>query len=644
MAYQAPLHLYSLPQEVLETLVPRNLVAQHTPVSKPTDPQGLEVETSTGPRSCVLCLCSFSSVEEQRAHFRSDWHRYNVKARLKGGNPVTEQDFGELMDGLEDSLSGSASSDEDEGSNDSDTVNTLVKRVKRLNRSPSPSPEAGRGPQTALAWFHCPPSTQYGIYKAVLPSGTDSSDYISELRELQKRETHGRLWAIFMVAGGHFAGAVVRVSKPSVEEEEVKSKKPKKPKPEVEILKHKTFHRYTTRRKQGGSQSTNDNAKGNAKSAGAQLRRYGEQALRDDIRNLIGDWADDINMCERVWIRANTSNRRIFLDYEDSVLTKGDERLRTFPFPTRRPTQSEISRCLQELTRVKVSHFTEEELKEQDDAYIASLPKPRPVISQSQPAEVEKPKPKTISKEEEILREKWSRLLEMVTKGRLEPLTQFWEREGAELGGVDVRIPDWTGERRATLLQVASASGQEAVTQWLLEEARANPTIPVPDPKAGDVDFDEAGHGPDAEKSHPKGVRRAAYDLARIKGVRDVFRRCAGTHPDWWDWFGAGRVPSALSKEMEDGRDEKKKVRRKGLKDRVREREAKEREKDESYLEEEPNEPVVHPLLKQESRASQKLGGNSGSTNGIAGLTPEMRARVERERRARAAEARVKVG
>jgi len=35
------------------------------------------------------------------------------------------------------------------------------------------------------------------------------------------------------------------------------------------------------RRKQGGSQSLNDNAKGPAKSAGALLRRYGEQALRD---------------------------------------------------------------------------------------------------------------------------------------------------------------------------------------------------------------------------------------------------------------------------------------------------------------------------------------------------------------------------
>ena len=35
------------------------------------------------------------------------------------------------------------------------------------------------------------------------------------------------------------------------------------------------------RRKQGGSQSVNDNAKGAAVSAGAMLRRYGEQALRD---------------------------------------------------------------------------------------------------------------------------------------------------------------------------------------------------------------------------------------------------------------------------------------------------------------------------------------------------------------------------
>jgi hypothetical protein len=56
-----------------------------------------------------------------------------------------------------------------------------------------------------------------------------------------------------------------------------------------------------------------------------------------DIRNLLLEWDEDINDCERIWIRASGSNRKIFMDYEGAVIPKGDERLRTFPFPTRRP-------------------------------------------------------------------------------------------------------------------------------------------------------------------------------------------------------------------------------------------------------------------------------------------------------------------
>jgi hypothetical protein len=54
---------------------------------------------------------------------------------------------------------------------------------------------------------------------------------------------------MFMVAGGHFAGAIVRVSREPEEEdneEPHKKKKPKKPKQDTEVLKHKTFHRYTS--------------------------------------------------------------------------------------------------------------------------------------------------------------------------------------------------------------------------------------------------------------------------------------------------------------------------------------------------------------------------------------------------------------
>lgn len=56
-----------------------------------------------------------------------------------------------------------------------------------------------------------------------------------------------------------------------------------------------------------------------------------------DIRNLIEEWADDISESERIWLRASGSNRKIFIDYDGAAISKGDDRLRTFPFPTRRP-------------------------------------------------------------------------------------------------------------------------------------------------------------------------------------------------------------------------------------------------------------------------------------------------------------------
>lgn len=250
-----------------------------------------------------------------------------------------------------------------------------------------------------------------------------------------------------------------------------------------------------------------------------------------------------------------------------------------------------------------------------------------------------------LTKEEEALREKWTRLLEMVHKNRLEPLKAFLEREKAALGGVDAPIPDWTSETRATLLQLAVHDGHEEMVRLLLEDARADPTIAVPLAKSGDEDEDE-NNASDTSNAPPRpaGARRAAYDLARTKAMRDVFRRCAAVHPEWWDWLGAGRVPSVLSEEKEREQEEKKKVRRKGLKDRVREREAREREK----VKDRPETPppaVAEPVVRTSHivpSTSRKLGGGSGATEGVAGLTPEMRAKVERERRARAAEARMK--
>jgi hypothetical protein len=74
--------------------------------------------------------------------------------------------------------------------------------------------------------------------------------YVDELKSMQTGGgPEGRKWAMFMTAGGHFAGAVVRVSKPEFDEDDLKSakqKRLKRPKPDTEVLLHKTFHRYTS--------------------------------------------------------------------------------------------------------------------------------------------------------------------------------------------------------------------------------------------------------------------------------------------------------------------------------------------------------------------------------------------------------------
>jgi len=151
-----------------------------------------------------------------------------------------------ICTGLEDSLSGSESSDEDE--DDSDTVNTLLNKTKRLaNRSPSPKSSPRNAPRTALSWFHSPPSTQIGIYRSILPLQTEADAYIKELRMMQSPVPEGRTWAMFMIAGGHFAGAVVRVGRTDDGDTDSENKKkPKRPKPDTEVLLHKTFHRYTS--------------------------------------------------------------------------------------------------------------------------------------------------------------------------------------------------------------------------------------------------------------------------------------------------------------------------------------------------------------------------------------------------------------
>lgn len=93
-------HLFALPRELLDTLIPRNLSNQAPPPE--SEAPVLNTDRLSAPsRTCNICLGAvFLDVDQQRLHFRSDWHRYNVKMRLVGHDSISEVQFTKLVDGM----------------------------------------------------------------------------------------------------------------------------------------------------------------------------------------------------------------------------------------------------------------------------------------------------------------------------------------------------------------------------------------------------------------------------------------------------------------------------------------------------------------------------------------------------------------
>lgn len=179
---------------------------------------------------------------------------------------------------LDESLSGSASSsseadEDDKNESSDDAVSNIIRKQKKLrlqSQSNAESDDDEEGASTSkarspLIWFQSQSpnsiNTQYGIYNVIFPASfsanhrtlaSAATEYESYVKKMQDGGENGRMWALFMTAGGHFAGMIVRVSKPgsgdSISDAGTgKKAKSSKNVPDLEILAHKTFHRYTSR-------------------------------------------------------------------------------------------------------------------------------------------------------------------------------------------------------------------------------------------------------------------------------------------------------------------------------------------------------------------------------------------------------------
>ncbi|KAI9137228.1 hypothetical protein BKA69DRAFT_1128410 [Paraphysoderma sedebokerense] len=359
----------------------RVLADSSNPESNPSGPtthvsqeEELTAIIRPGKSTCTICQVTFNDAEEQRTHYKLEWHRYNVKRVSQLGlQSLTEEEFEKAIEEDLSSISGSDSA-ESLDSNDElkdieeDANNQAFRKADKMfsklklkhqetqNESDGleePYPvQSTNAPHISFTidssdeiasnsqnLDNTPPVHHFSLYKALFspPSSPQTADSIHSLLRSFKQTT---IFTLLLLSGGHFAGAVFSSN------------------PKLSVLAHKTIHRYTTRRKQGGSQAANDASKNkNAKSAGANLRRYNEAALTKEVRDVLKEWNDKnwFRDSRYIFIFAPSRNKKVLYGYEDAVLESDDLRIRSFPFTIRRPTFNELKRSYKQLICVRVT-------------------------------------------------------------------------------------------------------------------------------------------------------------------------------------------------------------------------------------------------------------------------------------------------
>jgi len=354
----------------------------------------------------------------------------------------------------------------------------------------------------------------FWVWRAALGEGAGDVD---RLAAAAREVAAGELWAVVLAGGGHFAAAVYSMAPGRAGGA---AKGGATTRGGHVAVAHKTVHRYVTRKKAGGRQSTKDAQSGTKapKSVGSSLRREMEVGLENDIRATVREWSAPgapLERCTRIFVAApGPANQANLFGPRDRLqvgpaspgaalacmrgmgtLHRQDPRVRGVPFSTRRATFSETQRAIDQLSLV---HFVDEDNAAQGEQTLQEEAPPSDDTSG------------------------WSALPHRERANR--PSVDE-EDEGAE--------PVSDGEGADERLHRAADAGDVEGVRTLLFDEGLDPTV-----RGSRVRFN----------------RRVPYNCAASKEVRDVFRRLMAERPDAWDWQAAS-VPSALTEAMVEERE-----------------------------------------------------------------------------------------
>ncbi|KAL4112462.1 hypothetical protein QTP88_016247 [Uroleucon formosanum] len=510
---------------------------------------------------CTTCQIAFEQSEEHRAHYKSDWHRYNLKQKIRNRQTIDEPKFLALENKANDSSSSCESDDEINAYNSHFSIDSKL-------------------------FFENNSGNAFSVYRCLL---TNKKDIPSEeiVVDSLKSFSSKPMWFIVMLGGGRFSAAIFKGE---------------------EAIVHKTFHSYTVRAKQGGSQSTQDRSKGGCKSAGASLRRYNEASQLKHIQGILSSWLNQIKLCDLIFYRAiGPNNRNILFGGSNPLIDKNDSRLCQIPFGTKKATFAEVQKVCNQLSTVLV-YDSKETINNSIKNYVLKLFKKKKNLESRTKKNVEKPiKDIQNSKEKVSENIQPSSTSDSSENGNENENVKFSQSKILCENNDNVVTNDSKNKKRKKrkkkpketivkcgeveevkilLLKTIEDKNSEALSKYLLLEDMHSSITKEYIEKSLNEAIDGSNntllhlastyclhdhiylllqHG-----SNPINKNKDAktpYELAPDKSTRKVFRKFMAVFPDKYDYDKA-RLPGPLTEELQEELKERKKAKQKRAKER----------------------------------------------------------------------------
>ena len=359
-------------------------------------------------------------------------------------------------------------------------------------------------------------------------SAAKCESYLSLTSELAGIETDKKTVVVLLLRSGRFAGGIFEGDR---------------------CLVHRAFQRYTVRKGQGKAQSAQD-TKRKAKSMGAQLRRAGEQSLREDIQSTILEWKDHIKRsCLILLSCPKAMKATIFSELVvQEVVARDDKRIRKIPFDIGRPTFESVCDSHEVLLNATVRSTDKKE---------ATGDLPTPASQQVQDEdETQSDLQKADKRPEEEVTIPLTPLHEAARDANLPAALELLSKDGDsavtiidQLAGPDFMTPL---HYAAAASSKADPSAAAACVLALLIQGRADPCA-----------FDARSRPP--------------YFLATHDTVREAFRKARATLGESYCDWEQGKVGPPLTDEDIQARKAKEADKKRRKKARQKEKKAKEK-------------------------------------------------------------------